>query len=364
MRDDRLITEDDAVTDALAHDDVRVRAHDPRSDHDADPDVSGWSALDTGTAAAHGAAPAHGVGTARHGVPVRRGRRRVAVAVGALVLAAGVFAVATLTGNQDAVDPSGATMPSSDTGGWKRVFAEDFADGTPNGGFEEAYRDRFSVYHGFADTAGTGRYQASALSAHDGMLDMRLRTTAGGTPLAGGIVPLVDGRWGGQTSGRYSVRMKSDDVPGYGVAVLLWSDENVWSDGEVDFPEGALGGSADLNVHCLEAPTQKCVQYRTGASLRAWHTYTIEWTPSRMSFLVDDAVVGTTTSSIPTSRMHLVVQAGSLEGRPPASSAGSLLIDWMTIDVPADGADPRATLPSGVSVPDQGTWTAPTGGSQ
>jgi len=309
-------------------------------------------------ASAHGAAPAHGVGVARHGGPVRRAGRRVALAAGALVIAAGAVAATNALPPPDAVDPSGVTMPSSDGGGWRRAFSEDFAESTPTGKFESQYADRFSVYHGFADTAGTGRYQASTLTAHDGLLDMRLRTTTGGTPLAGGVVPLVDGQWGGQTAGRYSIRMKSDEVDGYGVAVLLWSDENVWADGEVDFPEGALGAPAFLNVHCLQDPPEKCVQHETDASLADWHTYTIEWTPVRMSFLVDGKVIGTTTESIPVSRMHLVVQAGSNGGQPPRDADGSLLIDWMTIDVPADGAEPQATLPSdGATAPVHGTWT-------
>ncbi|MEN0103137.1 MAG: glycoside hydrolase family 16 protein [Curtobacterium sp.] len=306
----------------------------------------------------------HGAGVPRHRPPVDTRWRRLALVAGALVVAAGVVAAsATVAIRGDdpphtvaVADPSGVTMPTGDGSGWKRVFSEDFARPTPTGGFEADYADRFSVYHGFADTAGTGRYQSSALTAHDGVLDMRLRTTSSGTPLAGGVVPLVDGRWGGQTSGRYSVRMKSDEVDGYGVAVLLWSDDNAWADGEVDFPEGALGAPAGLNVHCLADPAEKCIQHQTGASLADWHTYTIEWTPTRMSFLVDDTVVGTTTENIPTARMHLVVQAGSNDGRPPRSASGSLLIDWVTIDVPAAGAEPQATMPDDVTARDVPSW--------
>ncbi|ROS72037.1 beta-glucanase (GH16 family) [Curtobacterium sp. PhB130] len=285
--------------------------------------------------ASHGAAPAHGLGVPRHGAGHRRWHgRRTAALVGTLVLAAGVLVASTTALQGDGTNPSGASMPTSDGDGWNRVFSEDFDTTSPSGSFEADYADRFSVYHGFADTAGTGRYQSSVLSTHDGTLDMHLRTTAGGTPLAGGIVPLVDGQWGGQTSGRYSIRMKSDPVDGYGVAVLLWSDANKWSDGEVDFPEGALGAPAWLNVHCLADPAEKCVHQETAASLEHWHTYTIEWTASRMSFRIDGALVGTTTEDIPTARMHLVVQAGSNDGAPPADAEGSLLVDWITIDVP------------------------------
>lgn len=287
-------------------------------------------------AAAHGAAPAHGAGVARHGRSrAARSRRFPIVVTGLAVGAALVAAAVTGTPHGSGVDPSGVTMPTSAGAGWHRVFSEDFAEDTPTGGFESRYADRFSVYHGFSDTAGTGRYSASTLTAHDGVLDMRLRTTAEGTPLAGGIVPLVDGTWGGQTSGRYTIRMRSDEVDGYGVAVLLWSDENVWADGEVDFPEGALGAPAWLNVHCLGAPEEKCIHQETAASLADWHTYTIEWTPERMTFSVDGRRIESTTENIPTARMHFVVQAGSLGGVPPKRSDGSLVVDWMTIDVPA-----------------------------
>ncbi|MGN7189926.1 glycoside hydrolase family 16 protein [Curtobacterium sp. MCBA15_004] len=294
---------------------------------------------------------AHGAGSTRHGRGRRRGARRLALAAGALVVAAGSVVAAT-TGGGTAADPSGEAMPAADGGDWRRVFSEDFATPTATGAFESRYGERFSVYHGFADTAGTGRYSASALTARDGVLDVRLRTTAAGTPLAGGIVPLVDGRWGGQTAGRYSIRMRSDHVDGYGVAVLLWSDENVWADGEIDFPEGDLGTPAFLNVHCLADPAEKCIHHQTEASLADWHTYTIEWTPERMSFLVDGRVVGSTTEDIPTARMHLVVQAGSNGGVPPREAAGSLLVDWMTIDVPAPGRTPRATMPGAGAVGD------------
>ncbi|MBF4608579.1 glycoside hydrolase family 16 protein [Curtobacterium sp. VKM Ac-1393] len=319
------------------------------TDREARPAWSGHLADDA--ASAHGAPPAHGRGLSRHRPSRRPGVRRTALAAGALLVVAGVvvgITTTTTTGNGDDVtihDPSGVTMPRTEPDGWKRVFGEDFADTATDNTFESRYSDRFVAYHGFADTAGTGRYQASTLSAHDGVLDMRLRTTKDGVPLAGGVVPLVDGQWGGQTSGRYSIRMRSDEVDGYGVAVLLWSDENLWSDGEIDFPEGALGAPAWLNVHCLSDPAEKCIHQQTEASLKDWHTYTIEWTPQRMSFLVDDEVVGTTTENIPTARMHLVVQAGSNAGNPPADADGSLLVDWVTIDVPASGTEPSVSLP-------------------
>lgn len=300
-----------------------------------DDDLTPPSTLTTDAASAHGAAPAHGAGHSRHLRPAGPGRRRLGLAAGAAVVTAGIVAAAaTGASSGTAVDPSGETMPTAVAAGWTRAFSEDFAEPTATGGFEQPYADRFSVYHGFADTAGTGRYSASALTAHDGVLDMRMRTTAGGTPLAGGIVPLVDGKWGGQTAGRYSIRMRSDEVDGYGVAVLLWSDRNVWADGEVDFPEGALGAPAWLNVHCLAAPAEKCVHLETAASLKDWHTYTIDWTPQRMTFSIDGHEIASTDKDIPVEPMHFVVQAGSLGGVPPKESDGSLLIDWITVDVP------------------------------
>ena len=250
----------------------------------------------------------------------------------ALVVAAGAVAAATTGPTSVGPDPSGVRCRRATAAAGSGCSPRTSTTTTPSGGFEAAYDDRFSVYHGFADTAGTGRYQASMLSAHDGMLDMHLGTTEAGTPLAGGIVPLVDGSGADRPPGRYSIRMKSDEVDGYGVAVLLWSDENVWAR-----RRGRLPGGRARRPRVPQRPlpggpgARSASTSETDASLADWHTYTIEWTPDRMSFFVDDEVVGQHRRGHPVGA-HAPGRAGRVERRPPAGGRRRVAADRLDDD--------------------------------
>ena len=46
--------------------------------------------------------------------------------------------------------------------------------------------------------------------------------------------------WQRQAFGRFSVRFRSDPLPGYKAAWLLWPESDNWNEGEIDFPEGGL----------------------------------------------------------------------------------------------------------------------------
>ncbi|OII38586.1 hypothetical protein BIU98_13095 [Curtobacterium sp. MMLR14_010] len=228
-------------------------------------------------------------------------------------------------------DQDGGAMPAA-ASGWTRVFGEDFTTPAAPGGFMAAYGDRFVTYDGFNDTSGAGKYRQSALSVADGTLDMHMHTDASGQPTGAAFIPLVDGRWGGQTSGRYDLRLRADPVEGYGLAGLLWSDTNTWEDGEVDFPEGALDGTVTLSNHCPGNPAANCLHRDTGTTFAAWHTYTIEWSPAKLSFLIDGVTVASTTKQIPTKSLHLVLQAATMsEQKPPKDAAGDVQVAWVSI---------------------------------
>lgn len=221
-------------------------------------------------------------------------------------------------------------MPVGDLPGWHQVYAQNFTTPVAQGGFPGPYTGSVMSYTGFGDTSGIGLYDESIISAHDGDLDLDIHTQ-NGRPLGAAPVPLVNGQWGGQKYGMFSVRMKSDNLPGYGAAFLLWPDSNDWNQGEIDFPEATLGGDAGAFNHCPGNPQQNCFAADTTTTFAQWHTYTIEWTPARLSFLIDGTVVGTTTTNIPTGVMHWVAQVGTNGVKPAASVQGHLLIDWMTI---------------------------------
>ena len=225
----------------------------------------------------------------------------------------------------------GGAMPAAATG-WTRTFGEDFTTPAAPGAFTKTYGDRFVAYDGFNDTSGAGMYRQSAMSVADGTLDMHMHTDAAGQPTGAAFIPLVDGRWGGQTSGRYDIRLRADPVKGYGLAGLLWSDTNTWEDGEVDFPEGALDGNVTLSNHCPGNPSANCLHRDLGTTFSAWHTYSIEWTPTKLVFLVDGVSVSSTTQNIPKKPLHLVLQAATVSPqKPPKDAAGDVQVAWVSI---------------------------------
>lgn len=224
----------------------------------------------------------------------------------------------------------GAAMPVGDLTGWKQVFTDDFSTNVAAGSFPGAYAAKWTSYHGFYDTFGTGYYDRSAISVQNGTMDLHLRTQ-NGRPIAAAPAPIVTRAWEGQTYGRFSVRFKSDSLPGYKAAWLLWPDSDNWNQGEIDFPEGGLSSTIWGFNHCVGNPSSNCYYVDTKASFTSWHTATIEWMPGRLNYILDGRTVGTTTSSVPTSKMHWVLQTETDGSRPSASTAGHVLIDWVTV---------------------------------
>jgi hypothetical protein len=256
--------------------------------------------------------------------------------------------------NGNAVPTTGGTsninaVPTTDLPGWKLLLSEDFSRSAPLGTFNDVYTD-WGAYDGLYDTSknlgrpqGTRGLYATAYttSVHDNMLDMRVFTSDGtqnpqipaGQPLVAAPVPNI-GSWD-QLYGRYSVRFKSDTVEGYKVAWLLWpAQPSTWTSGEIDFPEGALGEGITGFSHQVDGdPNINQYQINTGADMNDWHVATIEWTPTRLSFLLDGVQVGTTTdpAAIPHVKMFWVLQTETWLSAtpPPTNSTGHVYVDWV-----------------------------------
>ena len=226
--------------------------------------------------------------------------------------------------------PSGTTMPVGNLPGWTQTFTEDFTTNVNRGSFPGAYANKWLSYTGFPDTSHAGDYDQSIISAQDGNLDLYLHTK-NGRPKGAAPVPLVNGKWGGQTYGKFSVRMRADNLPGYGTGFLLWADSDNWNDGEIDFPESGLDDVAKGYNHCPGNAAQNCLVANANTTYYGWHTYTIDWTPTRLTFLIDDQTIATTTTNIPTKPLHWVMQAATTGITPAPTTAGHLLIDWVTI---------------------------------
>lgn len=70
--------------------------------------------------------------------------------------------------------------------------------------------------------------------------------------------------------------------------------------------------------------------FYVATSMTSWHTATIEWSPGKVVFFLDGAVVGTSTSEVPSNPMHCVLQTETqlAGGAPSSSAAGHVRIAW------------------------------------
>jgi beta-glucanase (GH16 family) len=225
--------------------------------------------------------------------------------------------------------------PVGDPPGWKQVFADDFDANVPLGGFPSAVSSMWSAYpDGAKDTSKNGTYYPSkVVSFHDGMMDMYLHSE-GGLHLVVAPGPRLPGN-SAQLYGRYAVRFYADPLPFYKVAWLLWPASGNWPhDGEIDFPEGDLDHGICGFVHHLGATTGGDQDaFCPFTPFGAWHTTVIEWTPTAVRFILDDQVIGTSTTRIPNTPMQWVLQTETADpmhgGVPSDATQGHILIDWV-----------------------------------
>jgi beta-glucanase (GH16 family) len=235
-------------------------------------------------------------------------------------------------------------MPVGDIAGWHQIFSDDFTTSVPVGSFPgSVYAGKWTAYpDGWKDTSKNGTYYPSkVLSVQNGVLNMYLHTENGIHMVSAPepTLPGAVGHEGGLLYGRYTVRFRADSVPGYKTAWLLWPDSETWPQGgEMDFPEGDLTGTIDAFMHWQNGTSGSSQDaYSTNATYASWHTATIEWLPTSVTFVLDGQVIGRSTSNIPNTPMHLVLQTEtSLNGVAPANSAaGNVQIAWVAAYTPA-----------------------------
>jgi chitodextrinase len=241
-------------------------------------------------------------------------------------------------------DPSGESMPIGDLPGWRQIFSDDFSVDVPLGDFPSAVSSKWKPYpYPWKDTSKNGTYwPQKGISQHGGLMDIWLHTESVdgvAVHVVNAPQPILPGTSRGQLYGRYVVRFTAEAVPGFKTAWLLWPDSNTWPrDGEIDFPEGNLTEDIYAFMHRQGATTGSDQDwYATGANYASWHTAVIEWLPTRCTFILDGKVIGNSTSRIPNTPMHWVLQTETqLSGGAPAeSAAGHVYIDWVAVYAPA-----------------------------
>jgi hypothetical protein len=236
-------------------------------------------------------------------------------------------------------DPSGQAMPVGDLPGWHQIFADNFANESyPLGSLTgcgthgckgDPNLDWGAVSDGHPDTSGHCEYDApQTVSISGGVLNIDVHTDPSGVCLDASLYPMKNTAF---LYGRYSVRFRSDAVAGYKGVYLLWPTNKI--NGEIDFPEANLDQPIQGFLHTLAGGVQKQF-FRSGASWSGWHTATLEWTPSSVTYILDGVTIGSTTQDVPQTPMSLTLRAESdLMGapKPPAGSQGNMQIDWATI---------------------------------
>jgi hypothetical protein len=250
--------------------------------------------------------------------------------------------------------PSGQSMPIGDINGWRQVFTDDFVTDSPIGGWaipdwkqgvvSSAYHNKWTGYpYPWTDTSKNGRYdQGRVISTVGGLMNMYIHSE-NGEHLVAAPVPIIPGADSnlGLTAGRYVMRFRADQVHGYKTAWLLWPTSDVWPrDGEIDFPEGNLDSSISAFMHNMNGTSGGDQAYfsSNGVTYSSWHTAVLEWKAGQScSFYIDGNLVGTTTSRVPSTPMHWILQTETnLDGyAPDNSAAGNVQIDWISVYVPA-----------------------------
>jgi hypothetical protein len=237
------------------------------------------------------------------------------------------------------IDPSGQAMPVGDIPGWHQVFADNFAnDSYPLGSFTGCKLTRCAgapnvpwgaVPDGHPDTSRNCQYFPSkTLSITNGVMNIFMHTEPTGMCMDASVYPLVPAPL---QFGMYSIRFRSDVVAGYKGIAFLWPMDHVH--GEIDFPEANLDAPIHGFLHTIAGGAQ-FQRFVSTASWSSWHTATLQWTPSSVTFVLDGTSLGTTALNVPQTPMRLAVRAESdLLGapKPSPSAQGNLQVDWATL---------------------------------
>ena len=137
---------------------------------------------------------------------------------------------------------------------------------------------------------------------------------------------------------RVEFRIRADRMLGYKGVPLLWPMSGTWPrDGEIDWPESEFDRTPAAFMHRQGATTgsdQDWYPAPAGTSWQDWHTYAIEWVSGTSAeFFIDGTSIGKSTSRVPNTPMHLVMQFETrLTTTPPDPAVnGYVEIDYLKV---------------------------------
>ena len=210
-------------------------------------------------------------------------------------------------------------MPVGNVGKFRQRFAEDFrTTAAANGRFARTYAKSCQPY---PDGMSKMYYSGSQISAHGGVMDV----TLGGKKGAAGTFGTPRDAWT-HVGGKFTVRARATGGNGNGAAFMLWPTSDVWSDGEIDYPEGNFEAEPMLFQHSMRPGNEWNATYGgTRASWRDWHVYSVEWIPGKsVTYLLDGRVIKRITWDVPKTAHRYMFQVGNW------GASGHLYVDWVT----------------------------------
>ena len=242
-------------------------------------------------------------------------RRFTRTAIAAVLVTTAVVAAPLTDGGA-----AQAGVPVGNIGKFQQNYYEAFSQAAAaKGPFAAKYANAWQPY---PDGMGEGKYwSGSQISAKSGSMDIALDGKHG----AAGTFGTKSGAWS-FVGGKFSVRARATGGAANGAAFILWPTSNVWSEGEIDYPESNYDESPMVHQHSMVAGREDtATSVSTRVSWRDWHTYSIEWIPGKsVRYLLDDRVIATVTRDVPKTAHRYMFQTGNW-GAP-----GHLYIDWVT----------------------------------
>jgi beta-glucanase (GH16 family) len=169
---------------------------------------------------------------------------------------------------------------------------ETFTEGIPS--------YRWGKYDGWPESSSYSRWAPSHVLAQNGVAMLRGYRDGSGYATGGMMLNSV-----AQTYGKYVVRARFDRSTTIQHAMLLWPTSG-WPP-EVDFSEGPTSQGVMATSHWSGSNAQEHAFKRI--DMTQWHTYGVEWTPTRLVFTIDGRAWAVMTgSAVPHQTMKLAIQ--------------------------------------------------------
>jgi hypothetical protein len=182
---------------------------------------------------------------------------------------------------------------------------------------------RWGKYEGQPTSTSYSTWSPSHVVASGGIAMLRGYRDGGGYVTGGFMLNAVT-----QTYGKYVVRARFQRSTVVQHAMLLWPTSG-WPP-EVDFSEGPTTQGVMATAHWGASNSQQHAFKRV--DMTQWHTYGVEWTPTRLLYTIDGrAWAAMTGAAVPHQPMRLAIQTEATS--PTSSSTPAVRLDVADVAV-------------------------------